>query len=80
MAKKAKKIYYKAPVIDKSPITDNYNNLDYTNVHLLKKFITTRGRILETSRTGVTPKHQRKLAQAIKRARYMALIPYTQYI
>lgn len=80
MARKQKKQYYKPPVIDRSPLTDNFNNIDYTNTHILKKFITTRGRILETKRTGVTPKHQKKLEQAIKRARYMAFLPYTQYI
>lgn len=53
--------------------------IDYKDVYRLKRFITTRGRILSSSRTGVCSKHQRDLAKAIKRARYMGLLPYCNY-
>jgi len=62
------------------PFNNNPNKIDYKDTQLLKKFITTRGRLLPTSRTGVSPKAQRKLALSIKRARYLALLPFTQYV
>jgi len=53
--------------------------IDYKDVYKLKRFITTRGRILPSSRTGVCTRCQRKLAREIKKARYMALLPYCNY-
>lgn len=57
----------------------NKNNIpyiDYKNVELLKKFLNPHGRLLSAKRTGVSAKRQRQLAQAVKRARYMGLLPY----
>ena len=62
------------------PFHGNPDNIDYKDVYKLKKFVTTRGRILPPSKTGVSPKCQRKLAVAIKRARYLAMLPYTNYV
>lgn len=53
--------------------------ISYKDVYKLKKFITTRGRILPSHRTGVCVKCQRRLSKEIKRARYMALLPYCSY-
>lgn len=53
-------------------------HIDYKDIGLLKKFITPSGKIMPAKRTGVSRKNQRKLALAIKRARYMALLPYIQ--
>lgn len=50
--------------------------IDYKDVAKLKKYITEKGKILPRRNTGVCAKHQRILAEAIKRARVMALIPY----
>ena len=50
--------------------------IDYKDVDTLKRFITERGKILPRRVTGVSAYHQRKLAAAIKRARYMALLPF----
>ena len=50
--------------------------IDYKDAQLLKRFISPRGKILPTRLTGVSAKHQRKLALAIKRARHLALLPY----
>ena len=50
--------------------------IDYKDVNTLKKYITEGGKILPRRMTGVCAKHQRVLAVAIKRARYMALLPY----
>lgn len=51
-------------------------NIDYKDTELLKKYLTKFNKITPRYYTGVSLKNQKKLAQAIKRARYMALIPY----
>lgn len=51
-------------------------DIDYKDVQKLKRFMTEKGKILPRRQTGVCAKHQRQLANAIKRARYMALLPY----
>lgn len=48
----------------------------YKDVYQLKKFTSVRGRIISSEKSGVCSKHQRQLAKAIKRARYLALLPY----
>lgn len=50
--------------------------IDYKDVELLRKFITERGKILPRRITGLTAKQQRDMTKAIKRARYMALLPF----
>ena len=52
-------------------------HIDYKDTELLKKFISERGKILPRRVTGTSAKYQRMLTVAIKRARQMALIPYT---
>ncbi len=66
--------------IDECPLKGKEDQITYKNVQLLKKYISTRGRILPSSKTGVCPKNQRALTLAVKRARYLALLPYTQYV
>ncbi|MCL1972189.1 MAG: 30S ribosomal protein S18 [Endomicrobia bacterium] len=51
--------------------------IDYKNLSLLRAFITERGKILSGRVTGTCAKHQRELDTAIKRARMLALIPFT---
>lgn len=50
---------------------------DYKNVHQLRFFISDRGKILPQRMTGLTAKQQRDLKRAVRRARHLALIPYT---
>ncbi len=50
--------------------------IDYKDVDTLRKFITERAKIMPKRVTGTCAKHQRRLAQAIKRARIMALLPF----
>ena len=50
--------------------------IDYKDTKLLSKYISERGRIIPRRITAVSAKHQRELATAIKRARYLALLPY----
>ena len=52
--------------------------VDYKDVDLLKQFINPHGRVLSRRRTGLTAKQQRAVEEAIKRARYMGLLPYIQ--
>ena len=49
--------------------------IDYKNVALMQRFVSDRGKIVPRRRTGVCAKHQRRLSQAIKRSRYLALLP-----
>ncbi len=55
---------------------DQGPKIDYKDVNLLRRFITERGKIMPSRITAVSAKKQRELAQAIKRARYIALLPY----
>jgi small subunit ribosomal protein S18 len=50
--------------------------IDYKDINTLAQFITERGKIVPRRITGVSAYHQRQLAQAIKRARHMALLPF----
>jgi|YNPNPStandDraft_1061719.scaffolds.fasta_scaffold27511_3 small subunit ribosomal protein S18 len=56
---------------------DKVNRIDYKDVALLRQFISERGRIHSRRKTATCAKHQRMLAKAIKRARHIALLPYT---
>ncbi len=51
--------------------------LDYKNADQLKKFINEKGKILPRRATGACAKHQRFITLAVKRARHIAIIPYT---
>lgn len=55
---------------------NNITYIDYKDVDILKKFLNPHGRIMSRKKTGVTAKRQRKLAEAVKRARFMGLLPY----
>ncbi len=52
--------------------------IDYKEVPLLKRFISSQAKIIDPKHTGVCAKHQRKLSSAIKRARFMALLPFVR--
>ena len=53
------------------------DDVDYKNVPLLSRFLDRRGRILSRRKTRVSAKVQRRIVKAIKRARHLALLPYT---
>lgn len=57
--------------------TDKNAKIDYKNVDLLRRYITEESKIRPRRQTGACAKHQREIARAIKRARHLALIPYT---
>lgn len=53
-------------------------HVDYKDIEVLKHFLNPHGRIMPRTRTKITAKQQRALDAAVKRARYMGLIPYVQ--
>jgi small subunit ribosomal protein S18 len=53
------------------------DDIDYKDVVTLRRFVSDRGKIEPRHRTGTCSRHQRLLSLAIKRARYLALLPYT---
>ncbi len=55
-------------------------HIDYKDLDTLYRFLTERGKILPRRITGVSAGNQRKLVNAIKRARYMALVPFVSEI
>ncbi|MBR3696770.1 MAG: 30S ribosomal protein S18 [Clostridia bacterium] len=57
---------------------DKNFELDYKNSEQIKKFINEKGKILPRRATGACAKHQRVITTAVKRARHIAIIPYTQ--
>jgi small subunit ribosomal protein S18 len=55
----------------------NTNTIDFKDVNKLKRYVSERGKILPRRITGNCAKHQRALTVAVKRARHIALMPYT---
>ncbi len=56
---------------------DKVTSVDYKEIEKLKKYVTDRGKIVPRRVTGACAKHQRQLTRAIKRARIIALLPFT---
>ena len=56
---------------------EGIKQIDYKDVNLLKNYITETGKIVPSRITGTRAKYQRQLSTAIKRARFLALLPYT---
>ncbi len=56
--------------------SDGAPQIDYKDTKLLQRFISERGKIVPSRITAVSAKKQRELAKAIKRARFLALLPY----
>ncbi|MDM1545637.1 MULTISPECIES: 30S ribosomal protein S18 [Ignatzschineria] len=56
---------------------EGVKEIDYKDVNLLKNYVTETGKIVPSRVTGTSARYQRQLATAIKRARYIALLPYT---
>ena len=68
--------YYRRPKVDPFE-ADKSLKIDYKDTELLKRFLTPEGKIRPRRQTGVNARNQRKLARAVKRARHLALLPYT---
>lgn len=57
---------------------DNIDKIDYKNTQFLRKFVTSQFKVASSKRNKLCGKHQRRIANAIKLARFMALMPYTR--
>ena len=57
--------------------SEGTKEIDYKDIVTLKNYITESGKIVPSRITGTKARYQRQLARAIKRARYLALLPYT---
>jgi small subunit ribosomal protein S18 len=68
--------YYARPKICQF-CADKHMVIDYKLADVLRRFVTDDGKIRPRRQTGTCAKHQRELAGAIKRARHIALLPYT---
>ncbi len=58
--------------------SQDLDEVDYKDVGLLRRFVSEQGKIISTQHTGTCAKHQRKLAMAIKNARFMDLLPFVK--
>ena len=56
---------------------DKVENIDYKDIARLRRYMSERGKILPRRVTGTCARHQRELTVAIKRARHLAVLPYT---
>ncbi len=56
--------------------SDNSPKIDYKDIRLLQRYVSERGKIVPSRITAVSAKKQRELARAIKRARFLGLLPY----
>jgi small subunit ribosomal protein S18 len=56
---------------------DKVENIDYKDINMLRRYVSDHGAIESRRRTGTCARHQRRLTSAIKRARHLALLPYT---
>lgn len=71
-----RRVFYRRRKVCKFTV-DGIEYIDYKDVNLLKQFIPERAKILPRRISGNSSRHQRMLATALKRARFLALIPYT---
>jgi small subunit ribosomal protein S18 len=56
---------------------EGITEVDYKDLALLKAFVSETGKVVPSRITGTSARYQRQLARAVKRARYLALLPYT---
>lgn len=58
--------------------SQNLKQIDYKEIGLLRRFVSSQMKIIDPKHTGVCASHQRLLAEAVKRARYFALLPFVR--
>lgn len=56
---------------------ENIKEIDYKDLNLLKQYVSESGKIVPSRITGTSARYQRQLADAVKRARFLALLPYS---
>ncbi|MBZ1348885.1 MAG: 30S ribosomal protein S18 [Candidatus Liptonbacteria bacterium] len=58
--------------------SQNISEINYTDIQTLKRFISSQAKIIDPKHTGVCGRHQRRLSRAIKRARFLGLLPFVR--
>ena len=76
MARSGKKQFYRRRKVCRM-CADKINTVDYKDTRFLQQYLVERSKILPRRISGTCAKHQRIIQQAIKRARHLALLPYT---
>lgn len=76
MAKRKKRRQRKLKIVKCRLTAEQKEFLDYKDIYTLERFISQQGKILGRKRTGCNAQQQRMVAQAIKHARHMALLPF----
>ncbi len=56
---------------------EGITEIDYKDLNMLKQYVSESGKVVPSRITGTSAKYQRQLSNAVKRARYLALLPYT---
>jgi len=56
--------------------SQNLKDVDYKDIEILRRFVSGQKKIIDPRYSGTCAKHQRKVAQAVKRARYLGLLPF----
>jgi small subunit ribosomal protein S18 len=74
--KQKRKIVKERPLSTKCLFCEAKTTPSYKDFETLSKYLSDRGRIYSRERSGACSKHQRKLAQEVQRARFLALLPY----
>ncbi|WP_417914099.1 30S ribosomal protein S18 [Candidatus Electronema sp. JM] len=72
---KTKKVFHRRKVC--KFCADKQQEVDYKDIKTLKAFVTERGKIVPKRIFGTCARHQRQLTEAVKRARHLALLPYS---
>jgi len=84
MAKKQKQSRKKRPEVIRVPVNCPFckegTSPSYKNYQVLRRYLTDRAKIIGSARSGICAKHQRGLAVAIKRARFLGLLPFSSSI
>ncbi|MEM7480251.1 MAG: 30S ribosomal protein S18 [Acidobacteriota bacterium] len=76
MARGGKRVFFRRRKVCKFT-SEHIEYIDYKDVKLLQQFIPERGKIMPRRITGTSARHQRMLSTAIKRARHLALLPFS---
>ncbi len=77
MMKQQRRLARKVKVTEPCPYCEGKFEPDYKDVSTLERLTSDRGKILGKDKTGVCRKHQARLSTAVKRARHLALMPFT---
>lgn len=58
--------------------SQNLTDIDFKDIEMIRRFVSGQAKIVDPKHTGTCAKHQRRLAEAVKRARFLGLLPYVR--